>query len=142
MPMFRFILICLLLTGYSSLAQTAKPRTIVTTDGEVDDIDSFIRMLLYSNEFALEGLVYSSSQWHYAGDGKGTLFTSEMPFTARRYGTRTSLRWAGTQWIQSLIGKYGEVYKNLSLHANGYPTPEYLLNLVHIGNIDFEGEMQ
>lgn len=41
-----------------------KQRTIVTSDGEVDDSDSFIRMLLYSNEFHLEGLVYSSSQWH------------------------------------------------------------------------------
>ena len=26
-------------------------RTIVTTDGEIDDVDSFIRMLLYANEF-------------------------------------------------------------------------------------------
>lgn len=43
-------------------AERVKPRTIVTTDGEVDDMDSFIRMLLYANEFELEGLVYSSSQ--------------------------------------------------------------------------------
>ncbi|WP_236021438.1 nucleoside hydrolase-like domain-containing protein [Algoriphagus oliviformis] len=54
-----------------------KPRTIVTTDGEIDDVDSFIRMLLYANEFRIEGLVYSSSMWHYAGNGKGTEFTSE-----------------------------------------------------------------
>ena len=63
---------------------TPIPRVIVTTDGEVDDMDSFIRFLLYTNELNLEGLVYSSSQWHYKGDGKGTLFTSEMPMTARR----------------------------------------------------------
>ena len=47
------------------------PRTIVTTDGELDDVDSFIRMLLYSNEYKVEGLIISSSQWHYKGDGKG-----------------------------------------------------------------------
>ena len=68
----------LLLLCTSAFAQETphKPRTIVTTDGEVDDQDSFIRMLLYANEFELLGLVYSSSQWHYTGDGKGTKFTS------------------------------------------------------------------
>lgn len=118
-----------------------KPRTIVTTDGEVDDVDSFIRFLLYTNEFDVEGLVYSSSQWHYKGDGKGTLFTSEMPNTAERYGEREDLRWPGTDWMQHLIGKYGKVYKNLTQHAEGYPSPEKLLSMVKVGNIDFEGEM-
>ncbi len=37
--------------------QSEKPRTIVTTDGEVDDVDSFIRFLLYANEFDIAGLV-------------------------------------------------------------------------------------
>ncbi len=119
-----------------------KPRTIITTDGEVDDVDSFIRMLLYANEFTIEGLVYSSSQWHYKGDGMGTLFTSKMPNTAERYGERTDLRWPGTTWMQELIGKYGEVYVNLRQHAEGFPTAEYLLERVKVGNIDFEGEME
>jgi len=51
----------LLSVGFSSMAYaqtvTEKPRTIVTTDGEIDDVDSFIRMLLYANEFQIEGLV-------------------------------------------------------------------------------------
>jgi hypothetical protein len=34
---------------------------IVITDGKVDHMDDFIRMLLYANEFELEGLVYSTS---------------------------------------------------------------------------------
>ena len=29
----------------------ARPRVIVTTDGEIDDRDSMIRFLLYANEF-------------------------------------------------------------------------------------------
>ncbi|MEZ0542047.1 DUF1593 domain-containing protein [Fibrella arboris] len=118
-----------------------KARTIVTTDGEVDDVDTFIRMLLYSNEFNLVGLVYSSSQWHYRGDGKGTTFTSEMASTAKRYGERTDLRWPGTTWMETYIDKYAQVYPNLIKHASGYPTPTYLKSLVRIGNIDFEGEM-
>lgn len=125
----------------TSSTRTAKPRTVVTTDGEVDDQDSFIRMLLYANEFDLVGLVYSSSQWHYKGDGRGTEFTSEMPFTAERYGERTELRWPGTEWMQKHIGKYAEVYDNLRQHADGYPTADYLMSIIRVGNIDFEGEM-
>ncbi len=117
------------------------PRTIVTTDGEIDDVDSFVRMLLYANEFELEGLVYSSSQWHYKGDGQGTLFTSEMESTRERYGERADLRWPGTTWMQELIDEYAKVYPNLSLHAEGYPEPDYLRSLIKVGNIDFEGEM-
>ena len=68
--LFSFVLLS------SSLLQAQQPRvkTIVTTDGEIDDVDTFIRMLLYTNEFDLEGLVYSSSMWHYRGDGKATPF--------------------------------------------------------------------
>src|SRR6187549_2028216 len=90
----------------------ASTRTIVTSDGEVDDMDSFIRLLLYSNELNIAGMVYSSSEFHYAGDGKGTTFTSNMSF-AKQYGTRTTLRWLGTEWMQAFIDKYATVYDNL-----------------------------
>lgn len=118
-----------------------KPRTIVTTDGEVDDMDSFIRFLLYTNDLEVEGLIYSSSQWHYKGDGKGTTFVSEMEMTKRIYGERTDLRWPGTTWMQELIDKYAKVYPNLIQHDQDYPTPEYLKSIIRIGNIEFEGEM-
>lgn len=119
-----------------------RPRTIVTTDGELDDVDSFIRMLLHSNEFKIEGLVISSSQWHYKGDGKGTKFISELEMTKNLYGERTELRWPGTDWIYNLVDAYGKVYPNLKLHAADFPKPEYLRSLIQIGNIDFEGEME
>jgi hypothetical protein len=137
-----YVLIGLMLLVMSGYSQSSKPRTIVTTDGEVDDQDSFIRMLLYSNEFNLIGLVYSSSQWHYTGDGKGTRFTSEMAMTKKLYGERTELRWPGTDWMHEFIDQYAHVYSNLSKHAAGYPSPEYLKSLVKVGNIEFEGEME
>src|SRR5688572_20397074 len=68
------------LAGPSSAAATAasastqtgddsyKPRTIVTTDPELDDLNSLIRLLLYSNEVQIEGLIYASGQHHYAGN--------------------------------------------------------------------------
>lgn len=145
--MLFFISALLTLTTPMGSAQTAqsgpdKSRTVITTDGELDDVDSFIRMLLYSNEFKIEGLVYSSSQWHYAGDGQGTLFTSEMPNTAERYGERTDLRWPGTDWMEKYIDLYAQVYGNLKEHAKAYPTPEYLKSVIRVGNIEFEGEME
>ena len=77
-----------------AVEEDTRPRTIVTTDGEVDDMDTFMRFLLYSNEFDIEGIVYSASQWHYAGDGQGTLFTSEMESTAS-HGTASAPTCAG-----------------------------------------------
>lgn len=120
----------------------AQPRTIVTTDGEIDDVNSFIRMLLYANEFKLEGLVYSSSMWHYKGDGKGTTMTSKMEMTRKLYGETTDLRWPGEQWMQDLIDAYEQVYPTLSTHATGYPAAEELRSLIRVGNITFEGEME
>lgn len=119
--------------------KSEKARTIVTTDGEVDDMDTFIRMLLYTNEFDVVGLVYSSSQWHYSGDGNGTLYTSE---TRPNNGPKTDLRWAGTTWMQEFIDLYGKSYSNLTKHDKSFPTPEYLKSLIRVGNIEFEGEME
>lgn len=137
-----FILGFLFSLGFSTAQdQPEKPRTIVTTDGEIDDVDSFIRMLLYANEFKIEGLVISSSMWHYKGDGKGTLFTSEMEMTRKLYGAIPSLRWPGTEWMTPLIDAYDSVFPKLSQHAEGFPSADYLRSLVKVGNIDFEGEM-
>jgi hypothetical protein len=122
-------------------SKSSKTRTIITTDGEIDDVDSFIRMLLYANEFSIEGLVYSSSMWHYKGDGKGTKMVSEMEMTKKMYGEKTDLRWPGVQWMQDLIAAYEKVYPTLSTHAEGYPTAGTLHSLIKVGNIDFEGEM-
>ena len=44
-----------------------KPRVIVTTDGEIDDECSMVRFLLYANEFDVEGIITSSSQYHWQG---------------------------------------------------------------------------
>ncbi len=145
---FSFFIICSMVVACAQKEQQPKekisdvPRTIVTTDGEIDDVDSFIRMLLYANEFKIEGLVISSSMWHYKGDGKGTTFTSEMEMTKDIYGEKTDLRWPGVQWMNPLLDAYDEVYPKLSQHAEGFPTADYLRSLVKIGNIDFEGEME
>ena len=42
-----------------------KYRTVITTEGEVDDMNSMIRYLYYSNEMDLAGIILTSSTFHY-----------------------------------------------------------------------------
>jgi len=136
----------IVLTSFSHCAYAAptdiRPQTIVMTDGEVDDMDSFLRFLLYTNDLDVKGIIYTSSMWHYKGDGKGTLFTTHMDIVKHYHpGWHTDLRWCGTDWIKNYIDKYRTVYPTLLQHDKNYPSPNKLQSLVHIGNIDFEGEM-
>lgn len=103
-----------------------KQRTVITTDGEVDDMNSVIRALLYSNDMDISGIVITSSMYHYAGNEEQSI----EPF-----------RWTGTDWIYDFIDAYGEVYENLKVHDPSYPTPEYLKSITKIGNISNQGEM-
>ena len=72
----------------SSTKQLAKARTVITTDGEVDDMNSVIRFMLYANEVDLEGIVLTSSVYHYAGDKAAGI----EPF-----------RWTGIKWLDEFI---------------------------------------
>ena len=96
----------------------SKPRVIVTSDGEIDDECSMVRFLLYANEWDIEGIVTSSSQYHWHGH-----------------------HWAGDDWIDPLLDAYAEVYPNLVKHDSDYPTPEYLRERNFLGNVETEGEM-
>jgi len=52
-------------------AATSKPRVVLTHDPELDDVNTVIRALLYSTDFNVEGLVYSSASIHFKGDVGG-----------------------------------------------------------------------
>ena len=95
-----------------------KPRIIATTDGEIDDRCSMVRLLLYANEWDIEGIVISSSRFHWKGHD-----------------------WAGVKWIDEDIDLYAQSYENLIQHAPDLPTPDDLKKLIYVGNIDDEGEM-
>ncbi|MFE4684019.1 nucleoside hydrolase-like domain-containing protein [Streptomyces sp. NPDC056721] len=108
-----------------------KPRTVVTTDMEQDDLASLIRYLLYTNDLDTEGIVYSSSVWHWAGPGNED-------------GTKlyTPGRWTGTRTIQDqVLAAYAKVYPNLRTHDRDYPTPAELRSKVKNGNIASTGAM-
>lgn len=116
----------------------SRPRTVVTADPELDDLNSLIRLLLYSNEIELAGLVYASSRFHWRGDGLGTLFF--LP--DREYTTpQTSWRWApGERFIEDVIDAYALDHPRLAVHDPRYPGPDALRALVREGNVDFEGD--
>ena len=95
-----------------------KPRVIVTSDGEIDDQCSMIRFLLYTNEWDVEGIITSSSQYHWHGHN-----------------------WAGDHWIDPDLDAYEKVYPNLIKHDSNFPTPEYLRSVTFLGNVEVEGEM-
>ena len=91
------------------VADTEKSRLFVLTDIEADpdDKQSLIRLLLYSNEIEIEGLVATTSVWK-----------------------RTSV---SPESIHAIIDAYGEVVSNLRLHDATYPDEEVLENLVSAG---------
>lgn len=104
--------------GIVVAATAEKPRVLVTSDGEIDDECSMVRFLLYTNEWDVEGIVTSSSQYHSHGHN-----------------------WAGDDWVEPYLQAYQTVYSNLTKHDKNYPTPEYLQSRTRLGNVEAEGEM-
>jgi hypothetical protein len=113
--------IFLILLAATFLASTAEagPRVIVTSDGEIDDECSMVRFLLYANEWDVEGIVTSSSQYHWHGHN-----------------------WAGDDWVEPYLEAYAKVHPNLIRHDSRYPTAEYLRARTFLGNVEAEGEME
>lgn len=150
--------------------QEKKVRTIVTTDGEVDDQDTFIRFMLYLNELDVEGLVMSSSTYHYAGIPtaayaqtaeyqeelvKGTTRAAAQAAEqadmdaaeaagedpeSARHYSVYPYRWTGEQWMDDVLTAYGDVEDNLRANDQDYPTEEELRNITKIGNIENVGD--
>jgi hypothetical protein len=101
------------------LSAAERHRVIVTTDGEIDDRCSMVRFLLYTNEWDVEGIILSSSQYHWQG----------------------SRVWAGNDWVERYLGAYAKIHPNLIKHDANYPTADHLRSRVFVGNIKSEGEM-
>jgi Cellulose-binding Sde182, nucleoside hydrolase-like domain/Cellulose-binding protein Sde0182, C-terminal domain len=112
--MSRFIAFASLLLIASQCAAADKPRLIILTDigGDPDDQQSMIRLMTYSNEFDIEGLIATA-----AG----------VPGELKQDVVKP-------QHIREIVEAYGKVRDNLLLHAPGYPTKEHLLERIKTGN--------
>ncbi len=86
-----------------------KPRIITTTDlgADPDDEQSMIRLLVCASEFEIEGLIVSTGCWKK---------------------TQTD-----TKMLDKLVDVYAEVFPNLSVHAEDFPTPDYLRSISVMG---------
>lgn len=109
----------LLLMGLSLVTALAhgKERVIVTTDGEGDDKASMVRLLMYSNELDIEGLIYSNSQFHHR---------DVSPIANHQAGPGG--------WIEQTIAQYEASLGNLRRHASGWPDGSRLRAAVRNGN--------
>ena len=106
--------------------QKFKARAIFTNDAECDDMNSFLHLLLYANDVDIEGLVLSSSCFHFEGDPAAGIEPK---------------RWAGGQWMWDYLDAYEKAYPNLAVHDSAYPTPDYLRSVTCIGNVKTVGCM-
>lgn len=88
---------------------SGKPRVVIISDigNEPDDQMSFVRLLMYSNEFDIEAMIATTSTW-------------------QREKTHP-------ETMRELIDTYGEVRPNLLLHAKGWPEAAELRAKVYTG---------
>lgn len=126
----------------NKVTSTSKPRTIVTCDPELDDNNSMIRFILHATDFQIDGLVYTSSRFHWDGDGKGTTqFIEGAEYDQLGLGPQSSWRWSENErFIHDILDAYEECYDNLKVHDSEYPDPEYLKSVTVYGNCVFEGD--
>ena len=106
-----------LLSGQSHPAHPAPDprhhRLIVLTDigAEVDDTESMVRLVLYSDDIDIQGLIATTSTWK-----------------------RTSV---SPNLIVGVLNAYARVYGNLLKHDPTYPAPARLLALVKHGRPEY-----
>ena len=117
--LLALLLVCPLVTVSQLRAQglppthvddfTGHPRVIVISDigNEPDDQMSLVRLLLYSNELDIEGLIATTSTWQ-----KNAIHPETM---------------------RALIAAYDQVRPNLLLHAKGWPEASELVARVYAG---------
>jgi hypothetical protein len=102
--------------GMINLSQKSnhyKPRVINTTDlgADPDDKQSMVRQLVSANEFDIEGLIVSTGCWR-----------------------KTQ---SNTEMLDKIVDAYEKVYPNLIVHADGFPSPEYLKSISIMGQLGY-----
>ena len=99
-------------------------RLIVETDagGDPDDEQSLVRLLVYANEFDIEGLI------------------ANRPL-ARERENKNPVR-DGLGIVRAMVNAYGECYANLIKHDPRFPPPEQLLARTVAGYDDVDDGVQ
>ena len=116
-----FWIVLILFVGYGANAQEAKERLVILADmgNEPDEEQQIAHMLMYANEFDLEGLIAVSGKFLHSG---------------HRLPERRTLY---PQLFHQIIDGYAGVYDNLRQHAEGYPPPHSLRSIVAAGHVGY-----
>jgi hypothetical protein len=109
MKTISLFLACLLMTCTLSAQTNTKHRVIILTDIEADpdDTESLVRLLLYSNEIEIKGIIATTSCWHK------TLVNPES--------------------VRRIVQAYGKVQPNLVKHDAAFPQVETINALIKQG---------
>jgi predicted DNA-binding ArsR family transcriptional regulator len=93
-----------------------KPRLLVLTDigGDPDDTQSLRRLLVYANEFQIEGIIATATRGKKPYKNYNTYYTFDSI-------------------IYAAINDYEKVHKNLLLHKEDYPSADELRKVVKEG---------
>ncbi len=102
-------LLCVAQWSFVAAEDLWNPRVINTTDlgADPDDEQSMVRQLVCANEFDLEGLIVTTGCWK-----------KEQQNTAM---------------LDKIVDAYAEVEANLQVHAEGFPSAEYLRSISVMG---------
>lgn len=113
-PLFLVPLLFPILCAGASPAPSERPRLCILTDigGDPDDTQSMIRLMVYANEFEIEGLIASAS---------GTVGELKKSITQ-------------PQLIRQVVETYDKVRPNLVKKAQGWPETADLLAKIKTGN--------
>lgn len=111
---FFVVSLFLLLVYINLLFGGGKPKLIVLTDigGDPDDQQSLVRLLVYSNEFEIKGII--TKHWDVYGD-EGLTPNQQINL------------------VKQYLNAYESVRSSLSKHASGYPSKSYLISVLKKG---------
>ena len=115
------IVAALIIINFSAWSQTEKQRLIVLADmgNEPDEEEQMVHMIMYSNEFDVEGLIAVSGKYLHSAH--------RLPERRRLY----------PDLFHKIIDAYQKDLKNLKKHASGWPNPDYLRSIVKSGQPDY-----
>jgi hypothetical protein len=119
--MKTLLILLLCLWAMISIGQNEKQRLLILADmgNEPDEVQQMVHMMMYSNEFDVEGLIAVSGKYLH----------SAHPLTER---TRLY-----PDLFHLIIDAYEKDLENLKKHASDWPDPDYLRSIVKSGQPDY-----
>lgn len=130
--------------------KSKQSRILITTDLEMDDMNGLILGLMYSDQYDIAGIVWTSGMYHFSGDGgKHTLgqITPNYKCNAQHCEHRvksaadlTEYRPVDPTWLDRILDYYESDYQLMSKNNPNFPSPSHLRSITKVGNIEFEGD--